>query len=133
MLSERTFKLLSDRTRIRILMLLDKGELCVCQIMAVLDVSQPLVSKNLSLLSAGGFLDERRDGKLVFYSIRKELDPGLMELIGLLKKSVVNDIDIKNDFLELNECMQYQKKKGTCDMKSFKEYMNRKKRRKKNA
>ncbi|MGW8271895.1 MAG: ArsR/SmtB family transcription factor, partial [Thermodesulfovibrionales bacterium] len=59
---EDTFKLLSDGTRLRILMLLDRNELCVCQLMAILGVSQPLVSRNLSLLARGGFLEDRREG-----------------------------------------------------------------------
>ena len=53
---EKIMKLLSDNTRLRILMLLTRRELCVCQIMGVLGVSQPLVSRNLKLLGDAGFL-----------------------------------------------------------------------------
>lgn len=54
-------------------MLLDKKELSVCQLMGIIGVPQPLISRNLSLLYKGGFLEERRDGKLRFYRVRKDL------------------------------------------------------------
>ena len=48
------FRALSDRTRLRILNLLQGGELCVCQIVAVLDVPQPKTSRHLSYFAQGG-------------------------------------------------------------------------------
>ncbi len=60
------FKLMTDEQRIRILMLLMIKELSVCQLMGIIGASQPHISRNLSLLNKGGFLKERRDGKLRF-------------------------------------------------------------------
>jgi ArsR family transcriptional regulator len=122
---ERIMKLLSDSNRIRILMLLTRRELCVCQIMGVLGVSQPLVSRNLKLLGDAGFLEERKDGKLVFYSIKNKMDPLNARLTGLLKETLKDDRILSEDLSSLRDCEEFQKKTGKCDMKTFSEYMSK--------
>ncbi len=82
------FKLLTDEHRVRILMLLDKKELSVCQLMGIIGISQPLISRNLSLLYKSGFLEERRDGKLRFYNISKNLSGDRMAVLSLLRHLV---------------------------------------------
>lgn len=119
----RILKLLSDETRLRILMILTKKELCVCQIMAVLGISQPLVSRNLALLSDAGLLNERREGKLIFYSIRKDLPPFVARLIRLLTEELRDDEIMMIDVETLKDCYEYQKKSGKCDMKTFLAFM----------
>jgi len=64
---------LADENRLRLLLLLQQRELFVCQLMAVLKLSQPLVSRNLALLEREGLLDSRRQGKHVFYRLKKNL------------------------------------------------------------
>src|SRR5208283_3352243 len=88
-------KLLSDESRLRILMLLTKKELCVCQIMGVLDMSQPLISRNLSLLLKAGFLKDRREGKLMFYSIKKVLPGKHLQLLSVLHELLKDDTTLK--------------------------------------
>ncbi len=66
---ERVMKSAGDPTRLRILKMLEGGELCVCQMIAVLGLSQSTVSKHLFLLKTGGLVKERRDGKWVHYSL----------------------------------------------------------------
>ncbi len=127
------YKLFSDGNRIRILMLLCKKELSVCQLMGITGASQPLVSRNLSLLYKGGFLEERRDGKLRFYSLKKELPVGVNEIIEVLKKQVKNEPLYIEDMNTLKECSEFQKKAGRCDMKTLKDFMEWKIRRKKSA
>ena len=66
------FKLLSDETRLRIIVLLYQQDLCVCELGGILEVSQPKISKNLSKLRDMNLvLDERRE-KFVFYSLKTE-------------------------------------------------------------
>ncbi len=65
----RTFRALSHPTRLRILMLLKAGEMCVCEIMAVLNTTQPTTSHHLNILKNIGLVEERREGKWVFYSL----------------------------------------------------------------
>lgn len=121
------FKLLTDEHRLRILMLLDKKELSVCQLMGIIGASQPLISRNLSLLYKGGFLEERRDGKLRFYSIRKDLPDDRRDVLDLLRIHLKTDMKYKDDLNTLKECSKFQKKAGRCDMKTLKEFVEWKK------
>ncbi len=63
------FKALSDETRLRIVKLLEQGELCVCDIVAALDMVQPKVSFHLSALKEAGFLKDRKQGRWTHYSL----------------------------------------------------------------
>lgn len=63
------FKALSDETRLRILKLLEEGELCVCDIVAALGMVQPKVSFHLKILKDAGLLMDRKQGKWVHYNI----------------------------------------------------------------
>jgi ArsR family transcriptional regulator len=123
----KTMHLLSDPARLRILMVLAKKELCVCQLMGILGISQPLVSRNLALLDGAGFLRERKDGKLVFYSVRKDLDPIRKKLVSLLKEALKSDTILAEDMRSLQDCETFQKKTGRCDMKSLYEFMKTRK------
>jgi len=63
------FSALADETRLRILKLLMIREMCVCEIMVALDLTQPTASHHLSLLENAGLVRDRKEGKWVFYSI----------------------------------------------------------------
>lgn len=63
------FKALSDMTRLRILKLLKEGELCVCDIVAALDMVQPKVSFHLNVLKEAGFIKDRKQGRWIHYRI----------------------------------------------------------------
>lgn len=60
-------KALSDRQRLRILMLLAGGELCVCQVVAVIDLAASTISKHLSILTGAGLIVSRKEGRWVHY------------------------------------------------------------------
>lgn len=57
-----------DATRTRILKMLQNRELCVCQIMAVLNMSSSTVSRHLSILRMAGLVRDRKEGRWVYYS-----------------------------------------------------------------
>jgi ArsR family transcriptional regulator len=63
------FKALSDETRLRIIKLLEQGELCVCDITAALDMVQPKISFHLSALKEAGLIKDRKQGKWIHYSL----------------------------------------------------------------
>ena len=65
----RFFKALADETRLRILKLLEVREMCVCEVMVALDLTQPTASHHLGLLENAGFVKGRKEGTWVFYSI----------------------------------------------------------------
>lgn len=64
-----TFSALGDPTRVRILDVLSHGELCVCDLAAVLGVSQSAISHQLRLLRGIRLVKPRREGRIVFYSL----------------------------------------------------------------
>jgi len=65
----RQFKAFSDETRLRMLHLLLKGELCICELMEVLQLPQSKVSRHMAYLKAAGLVDDRREGVWVYYSL----------------------------------------------------------------
>ncbi|HVI51288.1 MAG TPA: metalloregulator ArsR/SmtB family transcription factor [Candidatus Sulfotelmatobacter sp.] len=72
---ETAAKALADRNRIRILKLLEDGEVCVCHLTDVLELAPATVSKHLSLLKAAGLVKARRDGRWIHYRLAGKDDP----------------------------------------------------------
>lgn len=77
------FKLLSDETRLRILVLLFHNEFCVCQITGITDISQPNVSKHLARLRDMGLVKDEKKEQYTFYSlsIKDKLFEDILERI----------------------------------------------------
>ncbi len=63
------FKLFGDSTRIKILIALETGEMCVCDISEALNMTPSAVSHQLRVLRGGNLVKSRREGKSVFYSL----------------------------------------------------------------
>jgi ArsR family transcriptional regulator len=63
------FRAFSDRTRLRILHMLRGGELCVCDIVAVLGVPQPKASRHLAYLRRAGLVAARKQGQWSYYAL----------------------------------------------------------------
>lgn len=63
------FKMFGDTTRIKILCVLFESEMCVCDIAALLGMSQSAISHQLRLLKATRLVKFRREGKVVYYSL----------------------------------------------------------------
>ena len=64
------FKLLGDRTRVRLLsVLLEAGELCVCDLAEAVETPETSVSHALRLLRTAGIVKNRRGGRMVYYSL----------------------------------------------------------------
>jgi len=76
-LAER-FRLLGDGTRIRLLHALSLRELCVCDLSALLGMSQSAVSHQLRLLREARLVKVRKEGKVAWYSLS---DGGIVDLI----------------------------------------------------
>ncbi|MDB4285430.1 metalloregulator ArsR/SmtB family transcription factor [bacterium] len=104
-------KAIADENRVRVLMLLLRRELSVCELMAILRISQPLVSRHLSILKEAGLVRNRRDGKLHFYSVTDDaLSGGKVGFIRLLSDALKDDKTAGHDRLRLRKYIEYQKK-----------------------
>lgn len=109
-ITARMFKALSDETRLRILCLLLDGELCVCDIMAVLQLPQSTVSRHLAYLKNCGWVNDRRCGVWMYYSIvdngnniQKSLMESLRENLPSLDVAVA-DRERLNGFSQHTSC-----------------------------
>jgi len=71
-IQSRLFRALADKTRLKILRLLDIREMCVCEIMVALNLTQPTASHHLGILETAELVKDRREGKWVFYSLKNE-------------------------------------------------------------
>ena len=90
-----TAKGLAHPARLRVLAMLAEGELCVCQMTAVLELAPSTVSQHLSVLSRGGLLADRKEGKLVFYRLREDGVAATLvpPLLALYSRGAVADAD----------------------------------------
>lgn len=66
---DRMFRAFSDRTRLRILHLLRSGELCVCDLVTIIDAPQPKISRHLAYLRRAGLVTARKDGLWSHYKL----------------------------------------------------------------
>jgi ArsR family transcriptional regulator len=116
------FKALSEETRLRILKLLEKGELCVCDIVAAMGMSQPKVSFHLNVLKEAGFLKDRKQGRWTHYRLddsdffRRFLLMSVLEKISA--EAVAEDKERLNTFLQAKTAkgnvVAIQSKKRCC-------------------
>jgi ArsR family transcriptional regulator len=74
----RFFKALAEEIRLRILSLLATREMCVCEVMVALDLTQPTASHHLGILETVGLVKHRKDGKWVFYRLSNPLQTKTM-------------------------------------------------------
>ena len=102
----RVTKALADLQRIRILMLLQAGELCVCRIVAVLGLAPSTVSKHLSILSGARLVDARKAGRWAYYRLPggSERD-AVRPVLKWIAETLGNDEQMKLDVRKLRKVM----------------------------
>jgi len=84
----QTIKALSDPIRLRIILLLQaEGELCVCDLMAVLKLPQSTVSRHLAYLKRSCWVDTRREGVWMYYTLSRESCAICQDLLQILNKN----------------------------------------------
>jgi ArsR family transcriptional regulator len=87
----QTIKALSDPIRLRIVLLLQaEGELCVCDLMAVLQLPQSTISRHLAYLKRSCWVDIRRQGVWMYYSLSRESCDICRELLQILMQHAGN-------------------------------------------
>ena len=95
------FKLLSEPVRLRILGLLSRGELCVCDLMAVLGLPQSTVSRHLGRLAKAGFLTGRRNGKWMHYRLAEGRSGPLAPALALCRELLADSVEAAADLRAL--------------------------------
>ena len=104
----KVLKALSDEVRLRILKILqERDELCVCEIMQALDISQTRTSRNLGILKDAGFVTDRREGVWIYYSISdRKINEYHYQLIKLLSKWLNEEEVVQKDKKRLKRVMK---------------------------
>jgi ArsR family transcriptional regulator len=97
------FGALADTTRFRILNLLAEGELCVCDIMQVLNVPQSKISRHLSYLRRSGLVDARKEGLWMYYSLAKPKLKMTSMLLVALDASRKDFPELQKDLIEFQK------------------------------
>jgi ArsR family transcriptional regulator len=91
-------KALADRNRLRIIKMLQRKPMCVCEITAVLGISQPSVSRHLRVLRDAGLVRDRRGGPWIDYEPAFDTDnPTAAELLALLGNLMEDDPQMRAD------------------------------------
>jgi ArsR family transcriptional regulator len=93
-------RLLADPTRVRLLALLDREELTVAELAAVLHLAQPRVSTHLAKLKEAELVRDRRAGVSAYYRANAEADPTLVALVATLRDTL-SDALLREDFERL--------------------------------
>ena len=117
-------KALSDENRVRALMMLCKGELCVCQLIEMLRLAPSTVSKHMSILRQARLVESRKDGRWMYYRLTDgDASDGVLQAIRWVQNSLAKDKQIladarqvkrvcKIDKDELCDCYKKPKPKG---------------------
>lgn len=99
------FRLLSDSTRLRLLMLVDNEELSVAELAAITQLAQPRVSTHLAKLKEAGLVSDRREGVFVYYRMAGNIaDSNLNALWELLRTNTADPL-IQQDFERLPQVL----------------------------
>lgn len=99
------FNALANEIRLRCLMLMQlEGELCVCELIHALNLSQPMISRHLALLRDSGLVSDRRAGKWVYYSINTDLAEWSKTVLDTMAWLIVKKHLIQKIFMPCMRC-----------------------------
>ena len=99
----KTLKILADKNRIRIIKLLEKRELCVCELAFVLGIKQPSVSRHLRKLKDAGLIGEEQDSFWTNYVLRKPDNAPVKALLNHFRSGLNGDQQIREDLKKLRQ------------------------------
>jgi ArsR family transcriptional regulator len=100
---------LADRNRVRALLALRHGELCVCQIIELLGLAPSTVSKHMSILKQARLVDSRKNGRWIYYRLADEDVPvEASEAVAWAERSLCRDSQTRDDEARLGEILKVQ-------------------------
>jgi len=91
------FRALADQTRLRLLNLMGKREVCVCYFVEILATSQPKISRHLAYLRDAGIVSARREGKWMHYRMTDPENPAARRMLRELLDSLQSDPRMKTE------------------------------------
>lgn len=94
------FKVLSDETRLRIIHLLTHQELCVCELVDILDLSQPKISKHIAKIRQAGLVNTRRKEQFILYSFDNS-NNSYMNILSSIFEEIETNNTLKKDYKKL--------------------------------
>jgi len=109
------FAALADRTRLRLLNLMDGKEVCVCYFVEILGQSQPKISRHLAYLRRAGVVSARREGKWVHYRIVVPAHPGAAKILRETLAVLTEDKRMQADLSRLNHACCVPQKLSALD------------------
>lgn len=105
-------KALSDENRVRALMMLSKGELCVCQLIEMLGLAPSTVSKHMAVLYQAGLVDARKEGRWNYYRLAGEDAPEyVLEAIKWVQNATARNKQIVADKKQVKHVCKIDKDK----------------------
>jgi DNA-binding transcriptional ArsR family regulator len=107
-ISVNRLKAVAEPTRVRLLLLLARGEATVGELQVILDQSQPRVSRHLRLLADADLVERFRDGQSVYYGLART--PFAQEIAGLLAESSGADAQLTADARALDELLHVRRR-----------------------
>ncbi len=103
-------KALSDENRVRALMMLCKGELCVCQLIEMLSLAPSTVSKHMSILRQARLVEGRKEGRWMYYRLADEDPPKeAIQAIRWAQNSLAKDKQILADARQVKRVCKIDK------------------------
>ena len=92
-------KALSDENRVRALIFLKEGELCLCQIIEMLELAPSTVSKHMAILHGAGLVEARKEGRWMFYRLpdKKEVSAQVAAALHWVRASLADDRQVRED------------------------------------
>jgi ArsR family transcriptional regulator, arsenate/arsenite/antimonite-responsive transcriptional repressor len=91
------FSAFADRTRLRILNLMRRREVCVCYFVEILGETQPKISRHLAYLRRAGLVRTRRDGKWIHYSLVRPADAQTAAVLEATLDAAAMDKEMRSD------------------------------------
>ena len=100
-------KALSDGSRVRIVAALGAGELCVCQVVELLELAPSTVSKHLALLRAAGLVEVRKEGRWAYYQLAGRSAPAAAQrALALVEEALAGDRQRADDRARLQRILK---------------------------
>lgn len=100
------FKALSEPIRLRILiLLLEKGELCVCDLVDTLSLSQSVISRHLAYLRHNDIVMAKREGVWMYYQLTDYAQLDLKSLLNFIQQNILDSEEIRTDLKNLGNPM----------------------------